>query len=45
VASRKLSGMNTLRAFLDQTGVNYEANDSRTKLKNAIERTSKFFIY
>lgn len=45
VVSRSQKGFNTLRAFLDQIGVRYEADASRTKLKNAIERNSKYFIY
>lgn len=45
VVSRSQKGFNTLRAFLDQIGVGYEADASRTKLKNAIEKNSKYYIY
>lgn len=45
VVSRSQKGFDTLRAFLDQIGVMYEADASRTKLKNAIEKNSKYFIY
>nr|WPF46803.1 MAG: hypothetical protein [Lake Baikal virophage 12] len=45
MASRIMEGMKRLRAFLDEVGVQWEEKDSRTKLKNFIEKNSKYFIY